>query len=251
MEPTGGAAIVVMQILDDLIAGLDGNAPVKDIRQGVFHTAVFTRCCGLAATLPRDALCQAPPMVNEPGSLLEKEPLQLVRMAYSDSILEAAIGVAAINSLIEVDLNACRERNAAEMILEKGKGRNVAIVGHFPFIPRIRKAAKTLWVIDKNPQEGDFSETDAVDLIPEAEVVAITGSALTNHTMPYLLGLCDPKAYVLALGDSVPMSPVLFDYGLNAVCGSLVVDPDLAMKCVSQGGNFRQIRGVMRLTMTR
>ena len=102
-----------MQILDDLIAGLDGNAPVKDIRQGVFHTAVFTRCCGLAATLPRDALCQAPPMVNEPGSLLEKEPLQLVRMAYSDSILESAIGVAAINSLIEVDLNACRERNAS------------------------------------------------------------------------------------------------------------------------------------------
>ena len=82
-------------------------------------------------------------------------------------------------------------------------------------------------------------------------VVAITGSALTNHTMPHLLGLCDPKAYVLALGDSVPMSAILFDYGLSAVCGSMVVEPDLAMQCVSQGDNFRQIQCVKRLTMTR
>ena len=240
-----------MQILDDLIASLDVNAPVKDIRQGVFHTAVLTRHCGLAATLPQDALRQEPPMVGAPGTLLKKDSLEMARMAYSASILEAAMGMATINSLLKVDVGACRELNAAEMILEKGRGRNIAIVGHFPFIPKIQKAAKTLWVIEKNPHEGDFSETDANDLIPRADVVAITGSAITNHTMPHLLGLCDPKAYVLALGDSVPMSPILFDYGLNAVCGSMVVEPDLAMQCVSQGANFRQIQGVKRLTMTR
>ena len=50
-----------MQILDDLISVLNVNTPVKDIRQGVFHTAVLTRFCGLAATLPRDALRQEPP----------------------------------------------------------------------------------------------------------------------------------------------------------------------------------------------
>ena len=44
-----------MVILDDIIATLDFNATVRDIRQGVFHTAVLTRNCGLAASLPRDA----------------------------------------------------------------------------------------------------------------------------------------------------------------------------------------------------
>ena len=96
-----------MKVLDELISTLDVNAPVKDIRQGVFHTAVLTRNCGLAATLPRDALKQQPPLVGESGFLLDKGPKHLVSMAYSESILEAAIGMATINSLLEVDVDAC------------------------------------------------------------------------------------------------------------------------------------------------
>jgi hypothetical protein len=50
------------------------------------------------------------------------------------------------------------------------------------------------------------------------------------------------------LGDSVPFSPILFDYGGDALCGSRVVDEEMALRCVSQGANFRQIKGVARLT---
>ncbi len=238
-----------MKILDDLISILDFNTTVKDIRQGIFHTGVLTRNCGLAATLPRDALRQEPPMVKEPGYLLGKSPLDLARMAYSQSILEAAIGMATINSLLEIDEDSCAELNASELILEKGNGKKTAIVGHFPFIPRIRKYSKEVWVIEKNPKEGDFKESDAENLIPQADVVAITGTALTNHTIDYLLKLCDPKAYVIILGDTAPLSPVLFDHGLNAISGTKVIDPELALRCVSQGANYRQISGVKRLTM--
>ena len=45
-----------MKILDDIISTLNLDAPVYDIRQGIFHTGVVTRHCGLAATLPHDAL---------------------------------------------------------------------------------------------------------------------------------------------------------------------------------------------------
>jgi len=38
-----------MQILDDLISTLNFDAPVRDIRQGVFHTEVLTRHCRLAS----------------------------------------------------------------------------------------------------------------------------------------------------------------------------------------------------------
>jgi len=240
-----------MKILDDLMGSLDFSATVKDIRQGVFHTGVMTRYCGLAATLPRDALRQKPPQVKEPGLLLEKSPRELAALAYSGSILEAAMGMATINSLLEVDENTCLELNAAEVIVEKGAGRNVAIVGHFPFIPRIRDHAKKLWVIEKNPKDDDFPEEEADTLIPSADVVAITGTALTNHTIEHLLDLCDKNAYVLMLGDTTPLSPVLFDYGLDAISGTRVVNPQQALSCVSQGANFRQIRGVRRLTMTK
>jgi uncharacterized protein (DUF4213/DUF364 family) len=240
-----------MKILDDLLASLDYDAPVKDIRLGVFHTGVLTRHCGLAATLPRDALRQEGPLVREPGFLLDKTPQELARMAYSESILEAAMGMATINSLLEVDPDSCTEVNAAEVILEKAEGKNVAIVGHFPFLPRIREKVRALWVIEKNPKEGDFEEAEADRLIPQADVVALTGTSLTNHTLGHLLELCAQGAFVIMLGDTVPLSPVLFDYGVDALSGTRVTDSDLALRCVSQGANFRQIKGTRRLTMTK
>ncbi|MDY6791167.1 MAG: DUF364 domain-containing protein [Thermodesulfobacteriota bacterium] len=240
-----------MKILHDLISSLNFDATVKDIRQGIFHTGVWTRNCGLAATLPRDALQQEPPMVKAPGFLSDKTPSELAQLVYSQSILEAAIGMATINSLVEFDENSCIELNAAELIIEKGAGKNIAVVGHFPFIPRVGKYSKELWVIEKNPQEGDFTEADADNLIPRADVVAITGTALTNHTMAHLLALCHPKAYTIVLGDTAPLSPILFDHGFNALSGTRVIDAELALRCVSQGANFRQIQGVRRLTMMR
>jgi len=240
-----------MKILDDLISGLKGETKVKDIRQGVFHTGVLTRQCGLAATLPRDALRQKPPLVKAPGTLMEKSPLELAHMALSETILEAAIGMATINSLLDIEEERCLDLNARELIAEKGIGKRVAIVGHFPFIPKIREIVKELWVIEKNPGEGDFTEQEAKNLIPKAHVVAITGTSLTNHTFDHLLELCDSKAYVIVLGDTTPLSPIMFDYGVDAISGTKVINTQLALRCVSEGANFRQIKGTRRLTMMR
>jgi uncharacterized protein (DUF4213/DUF364 family) len=240
-----------MKLLEDLISVLNTEAKVRDIRLGLFHTAVLTRNCGLAATLPRDALRQEQPSVSEPGCLLEKSALELARMSYSNNIPEAAIGMATINSLLEAKDEECLELNASEIIAEKGKGNKVAIVGHFPFIPKLRGIAKELWVIEKNPREGDFAEGEAKNLIPQADVVGITGTAFTNHSIENLLKLCRPEAYVVILGDTAPVSPILFDHGIDAISGTKVTDPELALRCVSQGATYRQIGGIRQLTMLR
>jgi len=240
-----------MKILDDLISALNTEAKVRDIRTGLFHTAVLTRNCGLAATLPRDVLRQEQPSVREPGSLLNKNALELTRMAYSESLLEAAIGMAAINSLLEVDDGECLELNAGDLIAEKGKGKSVVIVGHFPFIPRLRETVKELRVIEKNQREGDLPDFEAENIIPQADVVGITGTAFTNHTIEGLLKLCRPQAYVVMLGDTTPLSPILFDYGIDAISGTRVIDPELALRCVSQGATYRQIKGIRKLTMVK
>jgi uncharacterized protein (DUF4213/DUF364 family) len=143
----------------------------------------------------------------------------------------------------------CVELNAAEVILRKGADKNVAIVGHFPFLAKVREKAKSLWIIEKNPREGDFSDADADRFIPQADVVAITGTSLTNHTLEHLLTLCKADTFIIMLGDTVPLSPMLFDYGVDVLSGTRVVDEELALKCVSQGANFRQIKGTKRLTM--
>lgn len=240
-----------MKLLDDLVSTLDFDATLRDIRQGVFHTGVWTRSCGLAATLPRDALRQNAPSVREAGSLCSKTPAELVQMAYAESILEAAIGMAAINSLLDVDEKKCHEQNAREWIFAKGKGKRIAIVGHFPFIPALQEIARKLWVIEKNPQPGDYDETQTQRFLSQADLVAITGSAFTNHTIEPLLECCGPRADIIVLGDTAPLSPVLFDYGIQAVAGTRVVDPQTALRGVSEGATFRQIKGTRRLTLIR
>ncbi len=238
-----------MPLLRELTGTLDFDCPVRDIRQGVFHTAVLARRCGLAASLPRDALRQEPPLVSEPGLLLEKNAQELAALAFSSSLLEAAIGMAAINALLPVNETALVERNAGDILLEKGAGKNVAVIGHFPFLPKLRERAANLWVLENNPQEGDFGPQQAGKYLPQADVVAITGTSITNHTFDDLIGLCQPKAYVLMLGDSVPLSQLLFDYRVAALCGTIVTDAEKVLRCVSQGGNYRQIQGVKRVTL--
>jgi len=238
-----------MGIIDDLLSTLDYEAQVVDMRQGAFQTAVLTRYCGLASTPhnPGPHHDQAP--IKEAGLLLEKDPKELAYMAKSLSPMESAIGMAAINSLTEVDEQRCVELNAGALLEKMGEGKRVAIVGHFPFIARLRKMTRELWVIERNPHEDDFPESEAEKFIPQADVVGITGTALINHTIEHLLELCNGNAYVVVLGGTAPLSSVLFEHGINAISGTKVVNPESALRCVGQGATFRQINGIRLLTM--
>ena len=240
-----------MKIIDDLLSTLSYDASIRDICQGPFQTAVLTRGCGLASTPHDPGLHHSRTPVAEAGLLMEKDVQTLARMALSPSPLEATIGMATINSLIEVDEQRCAQLNAGDLLIEKGKNRKVAIVGHFPFVPRLCQVARELWVIERKPQPGDFTENEAERLIPQAEVVGITGTAFTNHTIMHLLDLCEPHAYVVILGGTAPLSTVLFNYGVDAISGTRVVDAEMVLRCVSQGATFRQIKGVRLLTMER
>ena len=240
-----------MKIIEDLLSTLNFEALVKDIRQGPFQTAVLTRNCGLASTPHDSGPHHNKTPVKEAGLLMEKNALALAEMANSSSSHEAAIGMATINSLVDIDDKSYVELNAGDLLVERGRGKKVAIVGHFPFVAKLSEVVKELWVIERQPQPGDFAENQAENLIPRAEVVGITGTAFTNHTIEHLLGLCEPQAYVVILGGTAPLSPVLFNYGVDAVSGTRVVDPEIALSCVSQGATFRQIKGIRLLTMMR
>jgi uncharacterized protein (DUF4213/DUF364 family) len=240
-----------MKILDELIGSLSEDAPVRELRIGPFWTAVWSRACGLASTVVPPEHEHGTTFVENVGALADGSALELTRLAYSHSTLEAGIGLAAINSLLDVDEARCVELNAGQFLIEGGRGKNVALVGHFPFVPALREAAGQLWVIELEPRPGDVTIDEGEGLIPQADIVAITGSAFINHTVERLLGLCRPESTVIVLGPSTPLSPVLFDYGVDVISGTRVVEPELTMHCLSQGATFRQMQGVRLLTMRR
>lgn len=238
-----------MDILDALISSLPANEiAVRRVVAGRHWTAVCSKGCGLAATLSGEGSHGQGP-VRDVGRLHKKSAHELAAWIHSDNLLEASIGMAAVNSLLEVDVSQAVEINAAEVLARKGKGKNIAVVGHFPFVERLRTQAKALWVIEKQPQEDDLPEQAAADILPQADIAAITGTTLINHTLQPLLNMCSPSTLVMILGPSTPLSPVLFSYGVHLIAGTLVTNETAALHTVEQGGVFPQVQGVHLLTL--
>jgi len=242
-----------MKIIEDIISTIEKSARgilVKEVRIGPFWTGVWSKYGGLASTTFTHEP-EMPPPIREAGNLTGKSILELCDYANSDCLLQASVGMAAINSVLKVDLNKCQNINAAEILYEKGKNKKVVIVGHFPFVNKLRKLTKVLWVVERKPQSGDVPASEAKRVIPQADVIAITGTALINGTMGELLSWCPKKSIVMVLGATTPLSPVWFDYGVDLVSGTRVIDPKLILRLVSEGIVFKQIqgRGVKLLTI--
>lgn len=245
-----------MSITETLLESLQDDVPVRRVLVGAFWTAVVLDTdpprCGLASTM-RGATHDDGPPVPRAGQLLEYSGRELTGWLGSSSTLEASIGMAAFNALLEVDEAACTEINAEDVILDQGTDRRVAIVGHFPFVERVRQAVAECWVVELHPRPGDTPAEQAGEVLPQADVVALTGTSLINHTFDDLMSLCRPDAFVLLLGPSAPLSPIFFEARVDAVSGTQVIDPERVLRSVGQGATFRQIKragGLRLLTMT-
>lgn len=105
-----------MKIIDDLLLNLKGNdCPVRSVHVCVFWTAVVTKHGGLSSTF-RDEKVPHDRCVRDVGNLTRKRALELANYAKPENLLEASIGMATINSLIDVDESKCMERNALDII---------------------------------------------------------------------------------------------------------------------------------------
>lgn len=216
-------------LLDGLLASLgDSDATVRDIRVGLVSIGVLSRCLGLAhaSPLPRAS------GVRDAGRLIGHSARELAEYARSSNPIEAGIGIAAINSLIRPQ---GEKLNVMDFLIEEGKGKRIAMVGHFPRAHAVEQVAGQLWVLEKHPRPGDFPESEAANLIPQADIVAITGSTLANGSLQSLLGLS--RGYTIVFGPSTPMSPFLFDWGVDMIGGANAVHPDAILLKISQGGN--------------
>ena len=125
------------------------------------------------------------------------------------------------------------------------------MIGHFPFAGRLESMCGELWVFERGAGrcDGDFGEEMMDELLPQADVVAVTSTSLINRTLSDILARVRPDAFVLMLGPSTPLTPRLFDCGVDLLCGTIVADPTSVMRAVEQGAVTRQITGVRRVCL--
>jgi uncharacterized protein (DUF4213/DUF364 family) len=227
-------------ILEKILESIKKDYSVKQIQIGIHFACVVSKNCGLASTMLRD--CHHDDETIESGFLTRMSAKELASWALSEKIEKASIGMASINSLIDIDKSKCIEMNASDIIKENGKNKNISIIGHFPFVEELKGIAKNLWVIEKHPMPGDFPEQDALKYLPLSDIVAISGTTLINHTLEKLISLCPKKSIKIVLGPTTPLSPILFDFGIDYISGCEVIDADAILKFIAEGATFRQLK---------
>lgn len=242
-----------MSCIDDILNHARTTSPdvaIETVMIGLHWTAVRSRYLGLAATQTGESCCYTED-INGAGQLHLQSAYALSNMLRSDVSPEASVGMAALNSFLEVDEQNAVELNARDVLVAKGRGKTAALVGHFHFSDAIRQSAKTTWILELEPREGDLPASAAPEYLPQADVIAITASTLLNHTFEDLAQYFRRDALVVMLGPSTPLSRILFDYGVDVLAGSRVTDVDSILTMVSQASPLHRPAGLRRITLAK
>ena len=240
------------RIYNDLINLVPSSARIKSVRWGRFWILLETDRGGLGLAQNQGE--------NEDfdSSALAGRPLREVAEGLKSwDFNEAALGLAAVNAVVnnlaplETGAAFSRDGDAFELFMSGVRDKKVAVIGHFPYLEKLRPQCRSLVILERAPRPGDLPDSAAEYILPEQDQVFITSSAFINKTMPRLLELSQ-KAKVGLVGPSTPMAPILFQHGLSALSGLAVTDAEVAGRAVTQGGTCIGLfgDGVKKINLT-
>lgn len=233
------AKFSTMKVVHQLVKDIP-HIPVDEVLVGVFSTLVKAGSMqGIASTLKG----QGPHgYIDAPNGLSKRSLRELADLLLAEDTLKASIGMAAVNAWMAARPHALQYMNAKKLIYEAGKGKIVGVIGHFPFVEHMNEARKR-YIFEKQPQQGDMREQDIQTYMPQVDVAVITGTSIINHTFERIMQFVKPDAFTIVMGPSTPLAPVLFSYGVDAVCGTLVADYNKMRRGVLEAVPFRHLQG--------
>ncbi len=120
------------------------------------------------------------------------------------------------------------------------------MVGAFvPFLKELKRRGQAFLVLEQDPNTLKADElpyfrpaAQAAEVVPQADVVLITGSTLVNNTLERLLALARPEARVTVVGPTVGMLPDAFFARGADVLGCVRINaPDAFLDLLAEGGS--------------
>src|ERR1700746_689620 len=227
---------------------------------GLFFTGVELSngiagaCATPIKTIPEAVCCPSSAMAMPfPSKLRGRPAFDLAREALGDNGIRRAVGIAAMNALADT---CWRRRPHPETELRLGidafdateirPGEKVVVVGAFvPFLRELKRRHQPFLVLEQDPatlkpEELPFfrpaEQADAV--IPEADVLLITGTTLINDTLEELLRRAKPAARVTMVGPTVSMLPDAFlGRGADILGTVRITAPDEFLEMLAEGGS--------------
>ena len=92
--------------------------------------------------------------------------------------------------------------------------------------------AKTYYILDREPKPGDYPDSACEYLLPDCDLVVVTGSAAINKTMPRILEL-SRNAEIVLTGPSVSLCPALLEaFPIRRLNGQAIVEPEAMAKTI-------------------
>ncbi len=215
--------------------------PDKDLRvERIVHGVAWT-----AAVLQNGQVGVAMHTLGEtrPRTLPTLEGLsagEAARAALSWNFEEAGEAMAVLNACFNTEerLEAlgCRYTASSLEGLDLS-GKKVGLVGHLVhhggLTEQMLSVAKEVVILEREPRPGDYPDSACEYLLPDCDVVLITGSASVNKTMPRLLELAK-NARIVLTGPTVPLCPALLDLGIQRLNGSVVLDGEGLLRRIVQ-----------------
>jgi uncharacterized protein len=227
---------------------------------GLFFTGVklSNGVAGTSATpiksIPEAVCCPSSAMAMPfPGKLRGRRAADLAQEALSGHGIRRAVGIATVNALAD----CCWQRRPhPDVELRHGidafdatdirHGDRVVVVGAFvPFLKELKRRGQAFLVLEQDAATLKADELpyfrpaeQAAEILPDADVVLITGSTLVNNTLEDLLALTRRDARVTIVGPTVGMLPDAFLARGADVLGCVrITNPDAFLELLAEGGS--------------
>ena len=221
------------KIYDMLISGICTDAKIDGtVADSHWSLVSAGEYCGIAMTTDGNTV---PPML--PGSMKNISLREAAAASKSWNLSEASFGCAAVNAYYNTEeriksLGAFRPFYAHYSDELDFSGKTVGVIGHLrETSKKAVEIAAHAYILERNPQPGDYPDSACDYILPMCDIVVITGSTLVNKTLPHLLELC-PGAYKVLTGPSVPLCPELLDMGIDMLAGMTVSDVPGILKAI-------------------
>ena len=246
---------MITEALIERAVSLSGNRRVADVRAGLGYTCVMLEdgACGLAYTF-RNELGDCCGILNVAGRMIGMSAEELISWAGNGNRLRAAIGLAAINAVINVPGEHRDTGNVMEAI-EVGPSDTFGMIGNFrPILQDIKGKTDKIYVFERNvPQGSGFCPSESIpEHLPECDVIVVTATSIINHTFDDIAPHWKNARQVCLVGPSTPLCPAVFgEYGVTLLAGSVVKDPGLILQIVSQGGGTMSMKPAVDQVLAR
>lgn len=219
---------------------------LSDGQAGICHTPI--------KSIPEAVCCPSSARaMPSTGQLRGAKAVDVVEQMWTGTDIRKALGIATLNALSA----SCRAHaGLSEEMLETGTDAldavpladddHVVVVGALaPFLKTLKRRGRPYRVLERDPSTLRPDEMpfyapaeEAPLVVPDADVLVVTGTSLIYDTLEELLSLARPEATVVVVGPTASMlADALFRRGVDILGGVRVTEPGLLLDTLSEAGS--------------